>query len=73
VPRQLSSAKTVASYAYAMQKIMTHHLTGFVEWVNRNYKGANARLLINKHARSPYDAPRVQVPVRQVGKVYAKL
>lgn len=62
VPRQLSSSKLVASYAYAMQKIMTYHLTGFVEWVNRNYKGANARLLINKHARAPYDAPRLQVP-----------
>jgi hypothetical protein len=62
IPRQLSSAKSVASYAYAMQKIMTAHLSGFTEWLNRNYKGIDARLKVNAHARSRYDAPRLQVP-----------
>jgi len=62
VPRQLPSQKAVASYAYAMQTIMTHHLTGFVQWLNRHYQGVNARLKVNKYARSKYDAPRLQVP-----------
>jgi hypothetical protein len=62
VPRQVPSQKAVASYAYAMQTIMTHHLTGFVQWLNRHYQGVNARLKVNKYARSKYDAPRLQVP-----------
>jgi hypothetical protein len=69
VPRQLPSAKSVASYAYAMQKIMTEHLSGFTEWLNRNYKGVNARLKVNTYARSRYDAPRLQVPATK-RKVY---
>ena len=62
VPRQLSSQKAVASYAYAMQTIMTRHLTGFIRWLNKHYSGVNARLKVNKYARSKYDAPRLQVP-----------
>jgi hypothetical protein len=62
VPRQLPSQKAVASYAYAMQTIMTHHLTGFVQWLNKHYEGANARLKVNRYTRSKYDAPRLQVP-----------
>jgi hypothetical protein len=62
VSRQLSSQKAVASYAYAMQTIMTHHLTGFMQWLNKHYKGVNARLKVNKYTRSKYDAPRLQVP-----------
>jgi hypothetical protein len=62
VPRILKSDKTVASYAYAMQSIMTHHLTGFVSWLNKHYEGINARLRVNKHQKTKYDAPRLQVP-----------
>jgi hypothetical protein len=62
VPRLLRSDKTVASYAYAMQSIMTHHLTGFVAWLNKHYKGIDARLRMNKHQKTKYDAPRLQVP-----------
>jgi hypothetical protein len=62
VPRQLQSQKAVASYAYAMQTIMTHHLTGFVQWLNKHYAGVNARLKVNRYNRSKYDAPRLQVP-----------
>jgi hypothetical protein len=62
IPRQLASEKAVASYAYAMQTIMTQHLSGFVQWLNKHYKGVNARLKVNKLARSKYDAPRLQVP-----------
>ena len=62
VPRQLPSQKAVASYAYAMQTIMTHHLTGFVQWLNKQYAGVNARLKVNRYNRSKYDAPRLQVP-----------
>jgi hypothetical protein len=69
VPRQLRSQKAVASYAYVMQTIMTQHLIGFVQWLNRHYAGVNARLKVNRHARSKYDAPRIQVPGTQ-RKVY---
>ena len=62
VPRQLPSQKAVASYAYAMQTIMTQHLTGFVQWLNKHYAGVNARLKVNRYTRSKFDAPRLQVP-----------
>jgi hypothetical protein len=41
---------------------MTDHLNAFVRWLNRNYQGINARLKVNKFARSKFDNPRVQVP-----------
>jgi len=69
VPRQLSSQKAVASYAYVMQTIMTHHLTGFIRWLNKHYEGVNARLKVNRYTSSKYDAPRLQVPGTQ-RKVY---
>jgi hypothetical protein len=62
IPRRLRSEAQVSSYVYTMQKIMTAHLMGFVRWLNREYVGINARLKVNKFTRSPYDAPRVQVP-----------
>jgi hypothetical protein len=62
IPRQLTSQKAVASYAYAMQMIMTRHLTGFIYWLNKNYEGINARLKVNRYTSSKYDAPRLQVP-----------
>ena len=62
VPRLLKSDKTVASYAFAMQSLMTHHLTGFAKWLNKHYEGINARIRINKHQKAKYDAPRLQVP-----------
>jgi hypothetical protein len=62
VPRKLASEKAVSSYVFIMQKIMTAHLNGFVRWLNREYQGINARLKVNKFTRSPYDAPRIQVP-----------
>ena len=62
VPRQLRSEKLVSSYVFTMQKIMTAHLMGFIRWLNREYMGINARLKINKFVRSPFDAPRMQVP-----------
>jgi hypothetical protein len=45
-----------------MRKIMTDHLNAFVRYLNRNYQGINARLKVNKFARSKWDNPRVQVP-----------
>ena len=62
VPRQLGSQKAVASYAYAMQTLMTKHLSGFVQWLNKNYVGVNARLKVNRYTRSRFDTPRLQVP-----------
>lgn len=62
VPRQLPSENAVSSYVFAMQTIMTRHLTGFIRWLNRNYEGINARLKVNKYQRSKYDDPRMQVP-----------
>ena len=62
VPRQLPSEKAVTTYAYAMKTIMTDHMVGFVKWLNKNYKGVNARIKVNKYQRSKYDTPRLQVP-----------
>lgn len=62
VPRKLRSDAQVASYVFTMRKIMTQHLTGFIRYLNRNYKGINARLRVSSFVRSPYDNPRMQVP-----------
>ena len=45
-----------------MQTIMTKHLSGFVQWLNKNYVGVNARLKVNRYTRSRFDTPRLQVP-----------
>jgi hypothetical protein len=37
-------------------------LSGFVQWLNKHYKGVNARLKVNRYTRSKYDAPRLQIP-----------
>lgn len=62
VPRKLPSEKSVESYVYTMRRIMTLHLNAFVRYLNREYKGINASLRINRYKKSPYDNPRVQVP-----------
>lgn len=62
IPRQLPSEKKVASYVFLMQKVMTDHLTGFIRYLNREYKGINATLKVNRFTRSKFDAPRMQVP-----------
>jgi hypothetical protein len=62
VPRKLKSDSQVASYVFTMRKIMTTHLTSFVKYLNRQYKGINARLRVSSFVRSPYDNPRMQVP-----------
>jgi len=62
VPRKLKSDSQVASYVFTMRKIMTTHLTAFVRYLNRQYKGINARLRVSSFVRSPYDNPRMQVP-----------
>lgn len=62
IPHKLRSDAEVASYVYTMRKIMTDHLNAFVRYLNRNYEGINARLKVNKFARSKWDNPRVQVP-----------
>ena len=62
IPRQLSSEKKVASYVFLMQKVMTDHLMGFIRYLNREYKGINATLKVNRFTRSKFDAPRMQVP-----------
>jgi hypothetical protein len=60
--RKLNSDKQVSSYVFTMRKIMSAHLNAFVRWLNREYKGVNARLRISSFTRSPWDNPRVQVP-----------
>ena len=62
IPRQLPSEKKVASYVFLMQKVMTEQLMGFIRYLNREYKGINATLKVNKFTRSKFDAPRMQVP-----------
>jgi hypothetical protein len=41
---------------------MYEHLNGFIQYLNKNYKGINASLRVNRYRRSAYDAPRLQVP-----------
>lgn len=62
VPRKLPSDSHVSSYVFTMRKIMTSHLNAFVRYLNRQYKGINARLKVTNFTRSPYDNPRIQVP-----------
>jgi len=62
VPHKLRSDKEVASYVFTMRKIMTEHLTAFIRYLNRQYKGINARLKVANFTRSPYATPRMQVP-----------
>lgn len=62
VPRKLRSESQVSSYVFSMRRIMTAHLSAFVRYLNRNFKGVNARLKVTDFTRSPYDNPRMQVP-----------
>jgi hypothetical protein len=62
IPRQLPSESRVSSYVSIMQKVMREHLMGFVRYLNREYKGINASLKVNKFTRSKFDTPRIQVP-----------
>jgi hypothetical protein len=62
IPKVLKTEKILSSYIFTMKKIMTSHLSSFIRYINRNYKGANARLQISNFTRSPHDNPRVQVP-----------
>ena len=62
VPKKLTSDKHVASYVYTMRQVMSAHLMAFIRYLNRQYKGINARLKISNFTRSPYDNPRMQVP-----------
>jgi hypothetical protein len=62
VPRLLPSEEAVSSYVFTMRKIMYDHLTAFVRYLNRNYKGINASLRVNRYKRSNFDDPRIQVP-----------
>ncbi len=62
VPRLLPSEEAVSSYVFTMRKIMYDHLTSFVRYLNRNYKGINASLRVNRYKRSNFDDPRIQVP-----------
>lgn len=62
VGRDLRSDRQLASFVFIMRKIMTAHLNAFVRWLNREYTGANARLLVSTHNGVRYDNPRLQVP-----------
>lgn len=62
IPRPLRSDSEVSAYALAMRRIMTNHLNAFIRWLNRNYRGVNARLKVSSFVRSPADNPRIQVP-----------
>ncbi len=62
VPRLLPSEEAVSSYVFTMRKIMYDHLTAFVRYLNREYKGIDASLRVNRYKRSKYDDPRLQVP-----------
>lgn len=62
VPNKLRSESQLSSYVFSMRKIMTSHLNAFVRYLNRHYKGINARLKVTNFTRSPYDNPRMQVP-----------
>lgn len=62
VARDLRSDRQLASYVFSMRKIMMAHLNAFVRWLNREYTGANARLLVSTHNGARYDNPRLQVP-----------
>ena len=62
IPGKLTSEKKVSSYVFSMRRIMTAHLNAFIRYLNRNFKGINARLKVTTFGRSPADTPRVQIP-----------
>jgi hypothetical protein len=62
IPGKLTSEKKVSSYVFSMRRIMTAHLNAFIRYLNRNFKGINARLKVTTFGRSPADNPRVQIP-----------
>ena len=62
VPQLLSSEQEVSLYSSMMKDIMTKHLISFVRFLNKEYIGINARIKINKHSRSSYNDPKLQVP-----------
>jgi hypothetical protein len=47
--------------AEAMRKFMLNHITGFVAFINRNYKGAGATFRMNRLGQGTVK-PRLQVP-----------
>ena len=73
LPEQVRSATELAKYVSLMRKVMTKHLISFINYLNRKYSGANAKLKITQFVRSPYNNPRMQVPStkRRIYQVYS--
>jgi hypothetical protein len=73
LPNLVKSDSELAFYVSKMRKIMTNHMVAFLAYLNRQYKGADARLKISQFVRSPYNNPRMQVPgtKRRIYQVYS--
>jgi len=61
VPEPIRTLGALKRKAEAMRKFMLAHVTGFVNFINRNYKGARATFRMNRLGQGTL-APRLQVP-----------
>ena len=61
VPEPLKSIAALKRKSEAMRKFMLAHITGFVAFINRNYKGARATFRLNRLGQGTLH-PRAQVP-----------
>ena len=57
----LKSMAALKRKSEAMRKFMLAHITGFVAFINRNYKGARATFRLNRLGKGTVN-PRLQVP-----------
>jgi hypothetical protein len=72
VPRPLSSTADVVKHIERMRQVMITQMNGFVTFVNRHYKGANAKLRVTRVYRQTTTHPAVQIPAtnRRVYSVF---
>lgn len=73
LPEVVRSSTELAKHVSLMRSIMSKHLISFINYLNRKYAGANAKLKITQFARSSYNNPRMQVPStkRRIYQVYS--
>lgn len=48
VPRRLTSRVAVSTRIFAMRQVMSSHVTGFIAWLNKEYRTAGVKLVVNE-------------------------
>lgn len=72
VSKPLTSTPEVVKRIELMRQIMIRHMNGFINFINRHYAGANAKLRVTRVYRTITTHPAIQVPAtnRRVYSVF---